>query len=469
MPYGVRGGSKAGVYQTWAEASAAATGVKGAQPNKFNTDAECRDFAFPRVASLNCPYVEKDEAKALGAKWDGKVWYVPPGVATAAFARWLTAPVGAAPPPPLAPTAVAGSWHASAVPGASTGASAAPGGGVQPGELALFTDGACKGNANVQQHACPAGWGVAVVADVPPGATVGGQVQCELYGPVELRADSPYFLGAEVGSNNTGELSGVCEALCFLIGQPAEDPSHAAPAVICYDSEYAAMQAQGKWKANKNKALVARTQELLRQARARRDVRFLHVKGHSGAHERPKRHVPHASGPNATCLPRACAPATTREPLCAASAGHQWNDVADRLAEQGSTGQRCHVGRFRSSAAPQPAAPPPSAAPPPALLPVAAHAEEPSAKRKAEVALATPPEEAKLLRTTAHETGAGSSAPLSLADKADALRRELGVKGTSPEVAAEAAEMLGIPTDGLGLRQLVDACHREVFGPSADA
>jgi hypothetical protein len=40
---------------------------------------------------LNVPFAQKDEAKALGAKWDAakKKWYVPPGVAVEQFERWM--------------------------------------------------------------------------------------------------------------------------------------------------------------------------------------------------------------------------------------------------------------------------------------------------------------------------------------------------------------------------------------------
>jgi hypothetical protein len=40
---------------------------------------------------LNVPYAEKDEARALGARWNPsrKRWYVPPGVALDAFEKWL--------------------------------------------------------------------------------------------------------------------------------------------------------------------------------------------------------------------------------------------------------------------------------------------------------------------------------------------------------------------------------------------
>jgi hypothetical protein len=43
------------------------------------------------MKALKVPYAEKDEAKALGARWNPtrKSWYVPDGVALEPFARWL--------------------------------------------------------------------------------------------------------------------------------------------------------------------------------------------------------------------------------------------------------------------------------------------------------------------------------------------------------------------------------------------
>jgi hypothetical protein len=43
------------------------------------------------VTYLNVPFSQKDDAKALGARWDGnkKRWYVPQGVALEDFSRWL--------------------------------------------------------------------------------------------------------------------------------------------------------------------------------------------------------------------------------------------------------------------------------------------------------------------------------------------------------------------------------------------
>lgn len=53
---------------------------------------------------LNVPYAEKDEAKALGARWNPtkRRWYVPDGLPTAAFAKWAGGAAdaaGAANPP----------------------------------------------------------------------------------------------------------------------------------------------------------------------------------------------------------------------------------------------------------------------------------------------------------------------------------------------------------------------------------
>jgi len=41
--------------------------------------------------NLNCPYAEKDEAKALGARWDPgrRVWYIVDVEDLAPFSRWI--------------------------------------------------------------------------------------------------------------------------------------------------------------------------------------------------------------------------------------------------------------------------------------------------------------------------------------------------------------------------------------------
>lgn len=43
------------------------------------------------IVYLDCPYTQKDEAKALGARWDTeeKLWYVPEGIDLMPFQRWI--------------------------------------------------------------------------------------------------------------------------------------------------------------------------------------------------------------------------------------------------------------------------------------------------------------------------------------------------------------------------------------------
>ncbi len=40
---------------------------------------------------LRVPFVEKDEAKQYGARfdWERKVWFVPPGIDLSLFSKWL--------------------------------------------------------------------------------------------------------------------------------------------------------------------------------------------------------------------------------------------------------------------------------------------------------------------------------------------------------------------------------------------
>lgn len=50
-------------------------------------------YALSEVTFLNVPFREKDEAKALGARWnpERRLWYVPAGLEVAPFQRWLPA------------------------------------------------------------------------------------------------------------------------------------------------------------------------------------------------------------------------------------------------------------------------------------------------------------------------------------------------------------------------------------------
>ena len=112
-------------------------------------------------------------------------------------------------------------------------------------------------------------------------------VRADLWGPVETDASSDWFCGAAKGTNNTGELTGIGQALMWLRDVAANATLSApsivkAPAVLLYDSAYAANMATGRWKATSNVALVEWVRKLLAEVEASgRTVHWVHVKGHS--------------------------------------------------------------------------------------------------------------------------------------------------------------------------------------------
>ena len=75
----------------------------------------------------------------------------------------------------------------------------------EPTRLTLYVDGSCDGNQNVDATT-PAGWGVVVVEGDSGLGRGSGEILTELSGPVST-SPSEEFIGAEVGSNNTAELS----------------------------------------------------------------------------------------------------------------------------------------------------------------------------------------------------------------------------------------------------------------------
>lgn len=138
----------------------------------------------------------------------------------------------------------------------------------------LFVDGSCPANKQAGKMPTAAGWGVAVYQSSERLTTF-----AELYGPVITDDTSPLSLGATCGSNNTGELSAMGEALLWLRD---EAPDKGTPAVLHYDSEYAANIVLSRNKAHKNVELAKQLQTLYTEVQEQRPLYLTHVKGHSG-------------------------------------------------------------------------------------------------------------------------------------------------------------------------------------------
>ena len=104
-------------------------------------------------------------------------------------------------------------------------------------------------------------------------------IEDHYFGPVITDSTDIYWLGADRGTNNTGELSGFATALLHL----QADGGHET-AAICYDSKYAANTTDGTWNAKSNLEAVRTCRDLYEAEHERRNggVILVHVKGHSG-------------------------------------------------------------------------------------------------------------------------------------------------------------------------------------------
>lgn len=186
--------------------------------------------------------------------------------------------------------------------------------------LVIYVDGSCTVNQNVATNVCPAGWGAVVLKGCtgtqrfPSDCSATDNPDCvvELWGPVCTEKSSSQFLGAEHGSNNTGELSAVAQVLRWLLYTDKTD----RPVLIRHDSVYAANIAKGVFKASKNKDLAKTVQKLFSVVSKRRSLAFSHVRAHSS---------------------------------------HRWNDRADKLAKRGATGAMSdHQNKHRERQQKQP-------------------------------------------------------------------------------------------------------------------
>lgn len=135
--------------------------------------------------------------------------------------------------------------------------------------MVIYTDGACKGNKDVWANDCPAGWGAVVLSSSI-------EVIEELCGPVEIRSSHRNFLGAEVKSNNTAELTAIGESLRYLRDKAqdfvciCDKTSCSCPRLrvaLRYDSEYAAKTVTGEFNGEKNKELYSTIRHIYREVK----------------------------------------------------------------------------------------------------------------------------------------------------------------------------------------------------------
>ena len=140
----------------------------------------------------------------------------------------------------------------------------------------IYVDGSCLGNQNVDEET-PAGWGVVVITGSNDLGRGNGEIFHEFNGRVITDPDESRFIGAEVGSNNTAELTAFAEALRWVLSEGGD-----SEIIIKTDSQYAGNQATGNWKAKANRKLVAHVQALWNEVSQLRDLSWDHVKAHSG-------------------------------------------------------------------------------------------------------------------------------------------------------------------------------------------
>ena len=142
--------------------------------------------------------------------------------------------------------------------------------------LYIYVDGSCEENRNVTSQT-PAGWGFCVISGDSGIGRGGGDVVLEKSGPVVTDGSADGFLGAEVGSNNTAELSAIAHAMRWLLAEGGDQG-----VVVRGDSQYALRISSGEWRAKANTALADSARSLWFEVSSLRSLRAEHVRAHRG-------------------------------------------------------------------------------------------------------------------------------------------------------------------------------------------
>tara|TARA_B100001250_G_C19768206_1_gene775812 strand:+ start:394 stop:933 length:540 start_codon:yes stop_codon:yes gene_type:complete len=140
----------------------------------------------------------------------------------------------------------------------------------------IYVDGSCRENKNVTSET-RAGWGLCVVDNGGASVNGRGNLLTELSGDVVTNSEEEGFFGAEVGSNNTAELSAIAHALRWLLAESKIDI-----AIIKGDSKYALNIACGLWKAKANQELARRVRGLWNEVSVIISLSGEHVPAHRG-------------------------------------------------------------------------------------------------------------------------------------------------------------------------------------------
>lgn len=148
--------------------------------------------------------------------------------------------------------------------------------GVSERKWSLYVDGSCLGNQNVDADTAAA-WAVVVVTGDNGLGKGSGELHEEFSDIVITDESHVNYIGAQVGSNNTAELSGFAAALRWLLVEGGQEH-----AVIRADSQYAGNLACGAWKAKANRELVAHVQSLWDTVSELRSLSWEHVRAHRG-------------------------------------------------------------------------------------------------------------------------------------------------------------------------------------------
>ena len=143
--------------------------------------------------------------------------------------------------------------------------------------ILAYTDGGCDGNGAKGVWG-KAGWGAWICRKLIHTNNVSYAAAADLWGPVVTDPSDPFHCGCDVGTNNTGELCGMLNALLWAKRQNGHETF-----AICYDSMYACNVTNGVWKPKKNKSISARCYDAFCEENKRRKggIVFIHVKGHS--------------------------------------------------------------------------------------------------------------------------------------------------------------------------------------------